>query len=136
MYAIIEEIISCAVPLWNLTLTPLKAQNLTYNRIQYYGTEREHREGDEVDEANEADDNELEAIQRERVTQPEPGTFQPPEDFDEATQTLVDLKRDYSQTGLQVIVKLANIHLTPEKPEYEGGSWHVEGQLVSRLIQF
>ncbi|KAH7129543.1 hypothetical protein B0J13DRAFT_453387 [Dactylonectria estremocensis] len=29
---------------------------------------------------------------------------------------------------IQVIVKLANIHLTPEKPSYDGGSWHVEGQ--------
>jgi len=28
---------------------------------------------------------------------------------------------------LQVIVKLATIHLTPDKPEYEGGTWHVEG---------
>jgi len=28
---------------------------------------------------------------------------------------------------LQVIVKLATIHLTPEKPAYDGGSWHVEG---------
>ncbi|CAE6506779.1 unnamed protein product [Rhizoctonia solani] len=28
---------------------------------------------------------------------------------------------------IQVIVKLANIHLTPENPEYSGGSWHVEG---------
>lgn len=27
----------------------------------------------------------------------------------------VDLKRDYSEKGLQVIVKLANIHLLPEK---------------------
>lgn len=27
---------------------------------------------------------------------------------------------------LHVIVKLANIHLTPEKPEYAGGVWHVE----------
>jgi hypothetical protein len=58
--------------------------------------------------------------------------------FDEATKTLkpersVDLKRDYGERGLQVIVKLANIHLTPEKPRYEGGSWHVEGQLVSSL---
>lgn len=42
----------------------------------------------------------------------------------------VDLKRDYTHRGLQVIVKLANIELTPEKPEYEGGTWHVEGQLV------
>jgi len=30
-----------------------------------------------------------------------------------------------------VIVKLANIHLTPDKPTYKGGSWHVEGRLVS-----
>ena len=28
---------------------------------------------------------------------------------------------------LQVIVKLANIVLTPEKPHYPGGKWHVEG---------
>ena len=28
---------------------------------------------------------------------------------------------------LQVIVKLANIVLTPEKPHYAGGTWHVEG---------
>jgi hypothetical protein len=41
-----------------------------------------------------------------------------------------DIWRDYKERGLQVIVKLANIHLTPEKPEYGGGAWHVEGQLV------
>ncbi|ETW81407.1 hypothetical protein HETIRDRAFT_51381, partial [Heterobasidion irregulare TC 32-1] len=35
---------------------------------------------------------------------------------------------------LQVIVKLANIHLTPEKPEYGGGSWHVEGMLNERIV--
>ncbi|KAF8601420.1 hypothetical protein BDV93DRAFT_475556 [Ceratobasidium sp. AG-I] len=28
---------------------------------------------------------------------------------------------------IQVIVKLANIYLTPESPEYPGGTWHVEG---------
>ena len=33
--------------------------------------------------------------------------------------------------SLQVIVKLANIHLTPEKPTYDGGAWHIEGQMVS-----
>ncbi|MEU8433908.1 DUF4246 family protein [Streptomyces sp. NPDC029216] len=35
---------------------------------------------------------------------------------------------------LQVIVKLATIHLTPEKPEYPGGSWHVEGILAFFLV--
>lgn len=42
----------------------------------------------------------------------------------------VDLVRDFAHRGLQVIVKLANIELTPQNPKYEGGSWHVEGQLV------
>lgn len=75
-----------------------------------------------------------------KVVRPEPGTFQPPgvtsrnNFFDESgnlkEEHRVDLIRDYAKRGLQVIVKLANIHLTPEKPEYAGGTWHVEGQLV------
>jgi len=40
----------------------------------------------------------------------------------------INLKQDYEK-GIQVIFKLANIHLTPEKPVYEGGTWHVEGAL-------
>ena len=35
---------------------------------------------------------------------------------------------------LQVIVRLANIVLTPERPEYPGGKWHVEGSLQLRLV--
>ncbi|MEU2548723.1 DUF4246 domain-containing protein [Streptomyces roseolus] len=35
---------------------------------------------------------------------------------------------------LQVIVKLATIHLTPERPEYAGGSWHVEGMVNERIV--
>ncbi|WP_128976108.1 DUF4246 domain-containing protein [Streptomyces roseicoloratus] len=35
---------------------------------------------------------------------------------------------------LQVITKLATIHLTPEEPEYAGGSWHVEGMLNERIV--
>lgn len=38
-----------------------------------------------------------------------------------------DMKIDLRGTNVQVIVKLANIELTPEKPEYPGGVWHVEG---------
>ncbi|OAA78378.1 hypothetical protein LEL_05201 [Akanthomyces lecanii RCEF 1005] len=35
---------------------------------------------------------------------------------------------------LQVIVKLASIHLTPDKPSYAGGSWHVEGQRNEHIV--
>ncbi|MFE5947284.1 DUF4246 domain-containing protein [Streptomyces sp. NPDC056480] len=41
---------------------------------------------------------------------------------------------DLRGRGLQVIVKLATIHLTPEKPEYAGGSWHVEGMMNERIV--
>jgi hypothetical protein len=30
-------------------------------------------------------------------------------------------------TTMQCIIKLSNIVLNPEKPEYPGGKWHVEG---------
>jgi hypothetical protein len=33
----------------------------------------------------------------------------------------------------QVIVKIANINLTSEKPTYDGGSWHIEGQINERI---
>ncbi|KZV88675.1 hypothetical protein EXIGLDRAFT_839044 [Exidia glandulosa HHB12029] len=36
--------------------------------------------------------------------------------------------------GIQVIVKLANITLTPEKPEYGGGAWHVEGMRNESIV--
>ena len=37
---------------------------------------------------------------------------------------------------VQVIVKLANIVLTPEKPEYAGGTWHVEGECCDQLSKY
>ncbi|EGZ19490.1 hypothetical protein PHYSODRAFT_488630 [Phytophthora sojae] len=35
---------------------------------------------------------------------------------------------------LQVIVKIAEIILTPEKPKYRGGSWHIEGSPAERIV--
>jgi hypothetical protein len=72
------------------------------------------------------------AFRRAHVVQPEPEIFRLPEKtIATHTADAVDLRRDYGHRGLQVIVKLATIYLTPDKPSYEGGSWHVEGQMVS-----
>lgn len=38
----------------------------------------------------------------------------------------VNLEKEFRDRGLQVIVKLASVELTPEKPEYGGGNWHLE----------
>ncbi|KAJ4421318.1 hypothetical protein N0V82_003829 [Gnomoniopsis sp. IMI 355080] len=39
----------------------------------------------------------------------------------------IRIQDEFRDEGLQVIVKLASIELTPDKPTHEGGSWHVEG---------
>ena len=43
---------------------------------------------------------------------------------------------EYSLKGrkVQVIVKLANIVLTPENPSYPGGEWHVEGMANENIV--
>ncbi|TFK53680.1 hypothetical protein OE88DRAFT_1676991 [Heliocybe sulcata] len=60
---------------------------------------------------------------------PEPGPFSPPPHTspDRVTFTL-------KGRTVQVIVKMANIVLTPDKPEYAGGSWHVEGMDNERIV--
>lgn len=45
----------------------------------------------------------------------------------------LNFRRDFAESGLQFIVKMANIHLTPESPSYDGGSWHVEGSLNEHI---
>ncbi|KAF2007253.1 hypothetical protein P154DRAFT_614663 [Amniculicola lignicola CBS 123094] len=45
----------------------------------------------------------------------------------------IDLAKEWRDKGLQVIVKIASIELTPEKPEYKGGSWHIEGMLNEHI---
>jgi len=43
-------------------------------------------------------------------------------------------ENDSDLTKLQIVVKAANIHLTPDKSYYGGGSWHVEGMKNERIV--
>ncbi|KAL5381627.1 hypothetical protein DPSP01_007075 [Paraphaeosphaeria sporulosa] len=43
------------------------------------------------------------------------------------------LSDNFRETGLQIIVKMVSIELTPEKPDFPVGSWHVEGQMNERI---
>lgn len=133
LYPIIEKIIAQTIPLWNRTLTPVHRDyydNVT--RIAYYEAvtvdgstpEPQQDEGEDSDDFSERHD---EWRSSRPPKQPEPDSFNPKAI---STKQEFDLRTSFQDKGLQVIVKLANIELTPEKPRYEGGSWHVEGQLV------
>ncbi|TMW58050.1 hypothetical protein Poli38472_013524 [Pythium oligandrum] len=60
----------------------------------------------------------------ERLPIPERSTVQP------ECETQYTLKG----TTVQVIVKIAEIHLTPGKPKYTGGSWHIEGTGSEEIV--
>jgi hypothetical protein len=63
---------------------------------------------------------EVRLFEARQLIKPDAGLFQPPPATN--SQENVDFKRDYGYRELQIIVKLANIELTPEKLEYEGGT--------------
>ncbi|KAJ3502518.1 hypothetical protein NMY22_g18557 [Coprinellus aureogranulatus] len=138
LYGVIEDVITAAIPLWELTLVPLKNQYLDLpRRIQYdtcaYDPDPEN---DAPRPERREDESEADYWARmetfydwcrntRRVIRPDPPSqFEPiddPESFGK--------EETFGKTRLQVIVKLANIELTPKKPKYEGGSWHVEGMM-------
>ncbi|KIL58130.1 hypothetical protein M378DRAFT_341318, partial [Amanita muscaria Koide BX008] len=141
LYGIIEKIIGCTIPLWNATLTPQKLPEVQ-TRISLLNINLPNQPEQGPDEADPEYWQRVEDwLDTAETEQPEVGSFKPVEyptrllqhDGTLKYECRVDLKRDYGDRGLQIIVKLANIQLTPEKPEYEGGTWHIEGQLNEHI---
>jgi hypothetical protein len=56
--------------------------------------------------------------------EPEPSEYQ---SWRDKKKKRADLETLFRKDGLQVIVKLTSIELTPDKPDYPGGNWHLEG---------
>ncbi|KAI1335695.1 hypothetical protein F5Y15DRAFT_408961 [Xylariaceae sp. FL0016] len=64
-----------------------------------------------------------------RPVMPE-SVFQDTKYAPEPGKRLVDRFRE---SGLQVIIKMASIELTPQKPDFPVGGWHVEGQMNEHI---
>ena len=130
LYSVIEKFIAKSIPLWNLTLSSTyggRAARIKHEYTDYdypLGTSPPEELGDDW-AAHDTWEKTNRVLQR-----PEPQDFAP---YRRPVDEQVDLQKQYGEHGLQVIVKLANIELTPDKPAYEGGSWHVEGQLNERI---
>jgi hypothetical protein len=139
-----------------MTLTPTTDSSFCFKRIEYhsvdydpcspdYVPEEEQPQQEEDEDNRDFWDRELEWRReycQNHLVLPDPGDFEPPNkdilstllsSTTEDVESGVNLWNQYNHKNLQVIVKLANIQLTPEKPSYEGGTWHVEGQLVSEF---
>ncbi|TPX25237.1 hypothetical protein DIZ76_010687 [Coccidioides immitis] len=152
LYSVLEEIITRTIPLWNMTLSGARAflppKRINYHRATYHlDREKMPSQMEDEDDDDFWDRENQWEIDNRQVILPEPGEFMPRpissayqfvNDCEENVDKLkqgddIDLHKDFKDSGLQVIVKLANIHLSPEKPNYPGGTWHVEGQLNERI---
>ncbi|KAF2854793.1 hypothetical protein T440DRAFT_551848 [Plenodomus tracheiphilus IPT5] len=142
LYRILEKLITKAMPFWNVVYRCHKAgdlqatERMCVDRVKYtlpdgieeYPTDEQYEDDDfDEDEFYER----LETLRN--YEKPEPTDFNKlyitPEDVKDAFKFLGTREKK-----IQVIVKLANIHLTPEKPVYDGGSWHIEGQLNEHIV--
>ena len=108
------------IPLFNRTLMDLKAPGYIHQRWQT------------VD------------LGREPLIAREPGPFRPPQqrayscyldgESDFVDWVHVDLKKEFWNIGVQMVLRLRNICLDPTLRVYEGGDWQVQGQSVRHFF--
>ncbi|RXW15494.1 hypothetical protein EST38_g10360 [Candolleomyces aberdarensis] len=115
LYHSIEDVIEAAIPLWEISIAGINLENRysgapSFRRIDWWENNR-------------------------TLVIPEPTLPFDSEGYKLANSDVLNLRDVYGKGGrpLQIIVKLANIQLTPEKPKYEGGTWHVEGKLNEHI---
>ena len=127
LYEIIETIFEKFIPLFNKALTDLsnleiKPSPVKIDPYKWYKDEESNNS-----DSNEEDDYSEDPFEKREFIPPDVEEFRMPL-FDNLNK--IDLKGK----NLQVIVKLANILLTPEKSSYPGGSWHVEGMKNEHIV--
>ena len=143
LYEVIPKVLEHAVPMFEHVLSDL-CRRLSPSRLEHDGRRCIWGAGGAYDQPNRPGSIEL-------VDYYPPGyDSEDGEGFQKAvneywfnqTMYLPDASEEYNDwmdevhrtvslrgTRVQVIIKLANIILTPEKPNYPGGEWHVEGEL-------
>ena len=136
--AVLPEVFARLVPLWENVLTDLRhprPPRIKADPYGWYESEPECPDEDDFDDeeayqaAVEAWEEASDTWWEDRVPAvPDAPAYEPPK------LPAPDARVALRGRSLQVIVKLANIHLTPDKPDYPGGSWHVEGMANERIV--
>ncbi|KAJ7650811.1 hypothetical protein FB45DRAFT_1050692 [Roridomyces roridus] len=118
---VVERLLEHAVPMWDRVLStldhcPIRRANLLEDSEDEAEQDRDYGAWLES------------RLIRGPLTLPEGGPYTG------QLERLLEMKFSLAERRIQVIVKLANIGLTPEKPEYPGGTWHVEGMAGESIV--
>jgi hypothetical protein len=131
LYEPIERIFEKFVPMFNRVLTdmahprPPRIEVDPYSWYDDEGSQEENEDSQNEEEGSQNDDYDDDKRKERKLIHPDVPEFESPK-----APKMITLQG----RQLQVIVKLANIILTPEKPSYPGGVWHVEGMQNERIV--
>lgn len=156
LYFVLEKLMSICLPMFDRVLFDMKhppRQRAICVSPNWYIEGKEEKEGEEMkedhgEEGVESEVNsEYEYWGKRNLDIPDAKVFKRPEiDFTSHESEDIGVKNADENAAArnkvtlsdfgrgQVIVKLGNIELTPENPEYPGGDWHLEGMLNERII--
>ncbi|KAK6347382.1 hypothetical protein TWF718_005221 [Orbilia javanica] len=145
LYRLVEQVILKSIPMWSQSIVSACTMNQTEIRIPWdisYNFDEDevpediYSEEDDEDAQWDKKHDWRQNMRETHVRQPEAPDYMPralrAASYRGARE--LDLWEKFKAKGLQVIVKFASIHLTPEKPEYSGGTWHYEGQLNDHIV--
>jgi hypothetical protein len=128
-YSTIEDIVAGFVPMFERVLGEIDKERVaesTSGRIQNLVCVWEDVEYTFADEEGEDDEQKYNSLDSKKRL-PEADTY-----AGQLEKSLAPVS--LRGRTIQCIIKLANIHLTPEQPKYDGGSWHVEGSLIHLFL--
>ncbi|GAA6040319.1 hypothetical protein JCM8097_009419 [Rhodosporidiobolus ruineniae] len=135
-YPVLSSLLTRFLPLFERVLSSLQRPAPRRIEINYdvasswYGAEYE---GDE--DADDYWDKYEEFMEKRELRLPEPEKFDMGKKEEWAKKEVEDGPAfPLKGRKLQVITKIASIHLTPEKPSYGGGVWHVEGMQNEEIV--
>ncbi|KAK4188160.1 hypothetical protein QBC35DRAFT_473900 [Podospora australis] len=153
IYSTIEKLVEKSLPLWDLCLSRYgDYKNVGAGRREprimpdepddenpenwkpREGTSGKKKSRSQDEEAEEEDEDEDydEDEDRGEPVHPDPPSFESSK-VDYTVDPTKTLREMFKDTGLQIIVKMATIQLTPEKPEFSPGGWHVEGMMNEHI---
>ncbi|KAM0753171.1 hypothetical protein T439DRAFT_323804 [Meredithblackwellia eburnea MCA 4105] len=133
LYSVIEEVLSATLPLLAHVVSKPVERRIAHDSEAGW---KWYKDGDNDEEQGEDENEDLFWARKEAykvLTLPHPRPFSEDGVRQGRSRQPADL---YSFAGkmVQVITKLANIHLTPESPDYSGGSWHLEGTETEKIV--
>ncbi|KAK7428198.1 hypothetical protein QQZ08_005264 [Neonectria magnoliae] len=163
IYGTIEKLIEKSLPAWDLCLAQYRNYNLVgagrtesrFPQPENPDDENEENwtppfdevvvpegafENEEDDDVEEEDENgnhysgtpkQIQWYKTRRPVQPAPPKFKA---WDYEVKEGDYLREQFNENGLQIIVKMASIELTPDKPAFPPGGWHVEGQMNEHIV--